>query len=86
MQRSVEQLAAFQQVSQLGYDVAQANANALKVRLDAGTASFHDLEDVRNQVNERFGALQDANFELERARITLIRATGELENWVGIGK
>jgi len=43
LQRSVEQLAAFQQVSQLGYDVAQANANALKVRLDAGTASFHDL-------------------------------------------
>jgi len=86
LQRSVEQLAAFQQVSQLEYDVAQANANALKVRLDAGTASFHDLEDARNQVNERFGALQDADFELERARITLIRATGELENWVGIGK
>ncbi len=86
LQRSVEQLAAFQQVSQLEYEVAQANANALQVRLDAGTASFHDLEDARDQANERFNALQDANFEVERARIALLRATGELENWVGVGK
>ena len=86
LQRSVEQLAAFQQVSQLEYEVAQANANALQVRLDAGTASFHDVEDARDQANERFGALQDADFELERARIALLRATGELESWVGVGK
>jgi outer membrane protein len=86
LQRSVEQLAAFDQVSQLEYEVAQANVSALQVRLDAGTANFHDVEDARNQANERFSALQDANFELERARITLLRATGELENWVGIGK
>ena len=86
LQRSVEQLAAFQQVSQLEYEVAQANANALQVRLDAGTASFHDVEDARDQANERFNALQDANFEVERARIALLRATGELENWVGVGK
>jgi outer membrane protein TolC len=86
LQRSVEQLAAFQQVSQLEYEVAQANANALQVRLDAGTASFHDVEDAREQANERFNALQDANFEMERARIALLRATGELESWIGIGK
>jgi outer membrane protein TolC len=86
LQRSVEQLAAFQQVSQLEYEVAQANANALQVRLDAGTASFHDVEDAREQANERFNALQDANFEVERARIALLRATGELESWIGIGK
>jgi len=86
LQRSVEQLAAFQQVSQLEYEVARADANALQVRLDAGTANFHDVEDARNQANEHFSALQDANFELERARITLLRATGELVSWVGIGK
>jgi outer membrane protein TolC len=86
LQRSVEQLAAFQQVSQLEYEVAQANANALQVRLDAGTASFHDVEDAREQANERFNTLQDANFEVERARIALLRATGELESWIGIGK
>jgi outer membrane protein len=86
LQRSVEQLAALQQVSQLEYEVAQANVSALQVRLDAGTASFHDVEDARNQATERFNALQDANFQVERARIALLQATGELESWVGIGK
>jgi hypothetical protein len=33
-------------------------------------------------VNERFVALQDRNFELQKSRILLLRATGELENWV----
>jgi len=86
LQRSVEQLAALQQVSQLEYEVAQANVSALQVRLDAGTASFHDVEDAREQANERFNTLQDANFEVERARIALLRATGELESWIGIGR
>jgi len=30
--------------------------------------------------------LQDANFQLERARIALLRATGQLESWVGVAK
>ncbi len=86
LQRSVEQLAAAQQVADLEYQVAQSNLEAIQVRVDAGTAALHDAEDARNQADERFNALHDANFELERARITLLRATGELEAWVGVGK
>jgi hypothetical protein len=56
------------------------------VRLDAGNIAWHDVQDAREQLNERYNSLQDANFELERARITLLRATGELEAWVGTGK
>jgi hypothetical protein len=44
------------------------------------------LDDARSQANERYDALQDTNFELQRARISLLRATGELEAWVGVGK
>jgi len=54
----------------------------MKVRLDSGSTAWHDVQDAREQVNERYNTLQDANFELERAQITLLRATGELENWV----
>lgn len=86
LQRSVQQLAAAQEVADLGYQVSQANLQALKVRLDAGTASLQDMEDARDQLNERYNNLQDTNFELEKARIALLRATGDLENWVGIGK
>lgn len=86
LQRSVEQLAAAQEVADLGYQIAQANQQALKTRVDAGSATLQDLADARDQVNDRYNTLQDTNFELEKARIALLRATGDLEGWVGVGK
>lgn len=86
LQRSVAQLGAAQQVVDLEYQVAKSNLDATQTRVDSGSATLHDLDDARNQVNERYDALQDTNFELERARISLLRATGELEAWVGVGK
>lgn len=86
LQRSVEQLAAAQEVADLGYQIAQADLQALKIRVDAGSASLQDMEDARDQVNQRYNNLQDSNFELEKARIGLLRATGDLADWVGVGK
>jgi outer membrane protein TolC len=86
LQRSVEQLSAAQQVVDLEYQIAKSDLDATQTRVDSGSATLHDLDDVRNQVNERYDALQDTNFELQRARIGLLRVTGELEDWVGVGK
>ncbi len=86
LQRAVDQLAAAQQVADLEYKIAQSNLQAMRIRMDSGTATLHDSEDARIQANERFNALHDANFELERSQIALLRATGELESWVGVGK
>ncbi len=86
LQRTVEQLAAAQEVADLGYQIAQANLSALKIRVDAGSATLQDMQDANDQVNERFNSLQDTSFELEKARIALLRATGDLENWLGVGK
>jgi len=85
LQRAVAQLSAAQQVVELEYQIAKSNLDALQIRVDAGSATLHDLDDANNQVNERYDALQDTNFELQRARISLLRATGELEAWVGAG-
>jgi outer membrane protein TolC len=82
LQRSVEQLAAAQQVADLEYQVAQSNLAAVEVRATSGTATVHDSEDARLQTGERYSALEDANFELERTQIALLRATGGLEAWV----
>jgi outer membrane protein len=82
LQRTVNELAAAQQVADLENQIAQFNLQAARTRMDAGTATVHEAEDARNQANERYDSLQDANFALERARIALLRATGELENWV----
>jgi outer membrane protein len=86
LQRSVEQMAAAQEVADLEYRVAQSDLQSLQVRLEAGSANWHDLQNAREQTSERYNSLQDANFQLERARITLLRATGELEGWIGVGK
>jgi outer membrane protein TolC len=86
LQNSVEQLSAAQEVASLEYQVAQSNLDAVKVRTDSGTATLHALDDARNQASERFHALQSAEFELQRARVGLLRATGGLEDWVGVSK
>jgi outer membrane protein len=86
LQRSVEQLAASQDVADLQYQIAQSNLEAMQTRLDAGNVTWHDAEDARQQADQRYNALQDANFDLERSRIALLRATGGLESWITIPK
>ena len=81
LQRGVTQMQAARDVAQLEYEIAQKSADAVQTRIDAGTATLHDLDDARSQASERFIALQDANFELERAQLGLLRSTGELEKW-----
>ena len=86
LQRAVEQLSAAHEVADLEYQVAQSNLEASKVRMDAGTATLHDVEDARMQANERYNTLQDTSFEFQKARITLLRATDELATWAGVAK
>jgi outer membrane protein TolC len=86
LQRSVDQLEAAQQVTELEYEIAKSNLDAAQVRVQSGSATWHDAEDARVQASERYGALQDANFELQRARIALLRATGEISDWLGVGR
>jgi outer membrane protein TolC len=86
LQRSVDQLAAAQHVAELEYDIARSNLDTVQTKIEAGTGTVHDAEDARVQATERYGTLQDANFELERARISLLRMTGDLNSWVGISR
>jgi outer membrane protein TolC len=81
LQRAVEQLAAAREVAQLQYQVAQSGLEAAQIRIDAGTATLHELADARSQANEQFLTFQDADFEYQRGRLSLLRATGDLEKW-----
>jgi len=82
LQRTVRQMEAAQEVARLEYEVSLAELDAITTRMDAGKATLHDLSASRMQMNEHFITLQDTTFELERARVGLLRATGELEGWV----
>lgn len=81
LQRTAEQLQAARDVSQLEYQLAQSNLAAVQTRIDSDIGTYHELADARTQANERFLLYQDADFEYQRARLNLLRATGDLEQW-----
>ena len=81
LQRSVAQMQAARDVAQLEYELAEKNLTTVQTRMDAGTATLHDLDDARSQASERFIALQDVSFELERSQLGVLRSTGDLEKW-----
>lgn len=81
LQRAVTQMQAARDVAELEYEIAQKNVESVQTRMNSSTANLHDLESVRAQASERFIALQDVTFELERSQISLLRATGDLEGW-----
>lgn len=82
LQHSVEELHAAQAVSELEYEIAKSNVDAIEIRMKSGTATIHDDADARTDMYEKYNSLQDANFELLKAQVGLLRATGDLENWV----
>ena len=86
LRRSVEQLQAAQQVSELEYELAQSNVEAMDIKIKSGTATLNEGDKARAELSEKYNALQDANFELIRTRVVLLRTTGELQSWVDQGK
>ena len=86
LQRSVEQLAAAREVADLDYQMAKSNLDAVEIKVDNGSGTLHDEDDARVQANEKYNMLQDTKFELQRAQIGLLRATGDLSQWLGLPK
>ncbi|MGB8013265.1 MAG: TolC family protein [Terriglobales bacterium] len=81
LQRAAEQLEAAREVAQLEYQLAQSGLEAAQTRIEAKTGTLHELADATVQAAERFLLFQDADFEYQRVRLNLLRATGDLENW-----
>jgi outer membrane protein TolC len=80
-ERSVVQMQAAREVAELEYEIAQKNLTAVQTRIDAGTATLHDLDELRTQAGASFIILQDVTFELKRSQLGVLRSTGELEKW-----
>ncbi|MCU1271839.1 MAG: hypothetical protein JWN74_3133 [Acidobacteriaceae bacterium] len=86
LRRSVEQLRAAQEVSELEYEIAQANVQTMDIKIKSGSSTINEGDQARVDLFEKYNALQDANFQLIQARVSLLRVTGELESWVDQGK
>jgi outer membrane protein TolC len=81
LQHSVQQLSAAKEVAELEYEIAKSDADSVDIRMNSGNATVHDAANARLQMAAKYNALQDADFQLLRARIVLMRMTGELEGW-----
>jgi outer membrane protein TolC len=86
LQDSVRQLTAAKEVSDLEFEIAKSNMDAIEVRLNAGSATIPDAANARTEMFEKYNAAQNADFALLRARIGLLRLTGDLESWVKNGQ
>ncbi len=81
LQALVQQLTAARDVAQLEYELGQSDYEVVQAKARVGTASIPEQESARITINEKFAALQDVSFELDKARLQLLRITGELEKW-----
>ena len=81
LQRSLRQLQAARDVAKLEWQVSQGDLETVQARIQAGTGSTRDAQIAQLEVNDKYAAYLDAEFELTRAGLQLLRLTGELENW-----
>jgi outer membrane protein TolC len=82
LQHNVAQLLAARDVADLRYKLAENALGAAHARMEAETATLRELQDAAIETAERTLERINADFELERAEIELLRSTGKLENWV----
>jgi len=94
--RSVQQLAAADDVAKLDYELAQAQSAALETRVQAAAPGApagqgapapgpREVQGARIQTNEKYSVYLDATFELQKAKLELLRAAGKLESWATAG-
>ncbi len=91
LQRSVRQLAAAEDVARLEYQLAQSESQATQIRAEQGAppppgqpapaVSARDVANAKLAVGDKYQQYVDASFELDKARLQLLRVTGQLENW-----
>jgi outer membrane protein TolC len=88
-QHAADELAVRAEIATLDQQIAQENLDALLVQLNTGNGNSatvqmtpKDEQTSRIAERERYLAVLNANFELQQAQVSLMRQSGELENWL----
>lgn len=79
---NVEELSAARDVAQLRYDLANGELDAVHARMEAETATQRELQNAAIGAAERSLERMNADFELQRAQLELLRTNGALDQWV----
>ena len=81
LQSTVKQLAAARDVAQLEYELARDETSTSEAKMQAGNATLATVAEARVGEEQKFDAVLDANFELQKAQLQLLKLTGRLEQW-----
>jgi len=66
------------ELAQADLDLARSQLSIVLAQLNEGRASLRQIEEARFTENEKWIAFYDAQFSAERARLNVLRQTGEL--------
>jgi outer membrane protein TolC len=80
LQHSVEQLLAARHIADLRYKLAENQLDAVRVRMEE-MARQREMQSAAIDAGERTLERIDADFELQRAELELLRVKGEVESW-----
>ena len=81
LQRTVAQFSAARDVAKLEYQLAQNNTEAMQAKVEGGQATLRDQQQTQLDENDKYSALLDATYELEKSQMQLLKQTGDLEKW-----
>ena len=81
LQHNVDQLLAARHVADLRYKLAENELDAVHERMEAQVGTQRDLQNSAIDAAERTLERINADFELQRAEIELLRMRSELEGW-----
>lgn len=86
LQGAVRQLAAARDVAKLEYDLAKADTEATNIKVQSGQGTVKDQQTARINEIGQYEAYLDANFEYVKAQLNLMKQSGDLAGWAGVGK
>ncbi|HEX4276725.1 MAG TPA: TolC family protein [Bryobacteraceae bacterium] len=69
---------AARELAQADLDLARSQLSVILAQMNEGRASLRQVEEARFNENEKWIAFYDAQFNAERARLNVLRQTGEL--------
>ncbi len=88
LQKSLFELSAQKEVAQLQNELAQSQLDSILTQLNssssaAGAAPITPREEQQARIEERrrYEDVLDANFEMMKAQLGLLRATGKIDQW-----
>jgi len=92
LQHSMDELATNEEVATLARQLAQQQLDAVLVQVNSGSGNENrpaltpkDEQNAHIAERQKYLDLLDADYQLQQARVNLLRSTGGLEDWVRSG-